>query len=126
MVISRRQAAEANHAPHVRVDRSDGRHHGSSRGGQTPQGGGETRDPLACFESLVDESGGECRGSRTPNTIARPRIWLSKVTRWPASFLRAMISERIAWAGNDFTSTGLKKPMRAGCTRPRASLRSVL
>ena len=34
------------------------------------------------------------RGSRSPNTAARPRIWFSKVTRWPTSFLRAMISER--------------------------------
>ena len=28
------------------------------------------------------------RGSRTPNTTARPRIWFSRVTRWPTSFLR--------------------------------------
>ena len=34
------------------------------------------------------------RGSRTPNTTARPRIWFSRVTRWPTSFLRAMISDR--------------------------------
>ena len=32
-----------------------------------------------------------------------------------------MISERIAWAGSDFTCTGLKKPVRARCARPRAS-----
>ena len=36
------------------------------------------------------------RGSRTPNTTAKPRIWFSKVTRWPTSFLRAMINERSA------------------------------
>ena len=36
------------------------------------------------------------RGSRTPNTTARPRIWFSSVTRWPTSFLRAMISDRTA------------------------------
>ena len=42
------------------------------------------------------------RGKRTPNTTARPRIWFSSVTRWPTSFLRAMISARTAWAGNDF------------------------
>src|SRR5205809_7796969 len=43
------------------------------------------------------------RGSRTPNTTARPRIWFSRLTRCPASFLRAMISERTACAGRDFT-----------------------
>jgi hypothetical protein len=26
-------------------------------------------------------------GSRIPDTTARPRIWFSKVTRWPNSFL---------------------------------------
>src|SRR5277367_258070 len=43
------------------------------------------------------------RGSRTPNTTARPRIWFSRVTRWPTSFLRAMISDRTACADRDFT-----------------------
>src|SRR5271155_1009092 len=55
------------------------------------------------------------RGSRIPNTTAKPRIWFSSVTRWPTSFLRAMMSERTAWAGSDFTCTGLKKPVRAKC-----------
>ena len=41
-------------------------------------------------------------------------------------FLRALISERRAWARNDFTGTGLKKPVRAKSASPRASLRSVL
>ena len=36
------------------------------------------------------------RGSRIPNKTARPLIWFSKVTRWPTSFLRAMINERSA------------------------------
>ena len=36
------------------------------------------------------------RGSRIPNTTARPLIWFSKVTRWPTNFLRAMINERSA------------------------------
>src|ERR1700733_13509103 len=66
------------------------------------------------------------RGSRIPHKIARTRIWFSKVTRWPTSFLRAMISERPAWADKDFTCTGLKKPVRAKCASPRASFRSVL
>jgi len=66
------------------------------------------------------------RGSRTPNTTARPRIWFSKVTRWPTNFLRATFSERMACAGSDFTCAGLKKPVRAKCANPRASLRSIL
>src|SRR3981189_2593175 len=59
------------------------------------------------------------RGRRTPNTTARPRIWFSSVTRWPTSFLRAMINERMACAESDFTCTGLKKPVRARCASPR-------
>jgi hypothetical protein len=47
------------HAPHVGVDRTDRRHHGSPRGDQTPHGGRETCDPFAGFDSLVDEGGGE-------------------------------------------------------------------
>src|SRR6516162_9308071 len=43
------------------------------------------------------------RGRRTPNTTARPRIWFSSVTRWPTSFLRAMISDHRACAGSDLT-----------------------
>ena len=53
------------------------------------------------------------RGSRIPNTTAKPRICFSKVTRWPTSFLRAMMSERTARADKDFTCTGLKNPVRA-------------
>jgi hypothetical protein len=41
-------------------------------------------------------------------------------------FLRAMMSERTAWADRDFTCTGLKKPLRAKCARSRVSLRSAL
>ena len=36
------------------------------------------------------------RGSRIQNATARRLIWFSKVTRWPTSFLRAMINERSA------------------------------
>ena len=46
---------------------------------------------LACSACLM-KAGLSARGSRTPNTTARPRIWFSRVTRWPTSFLRAMIS----------------------------------
>jgi hypothetical protein len=47
------------HTSHVRVDRGDRRHHGSSRRNQTPHGGRETSDPLASLKSLVDEGRGE-------------------------------------------------------------------
>jgi hypothetical protein len=78
--------------------------------------------PMTCSA----KAGLSPRGSRTPNTTARPRIWFSSVTRWPTSFLRARISARTAWAGSDFTRTVVKKPVRASCASPRASLRSVL
>src|SRR5271169_6799652 len=37
----------------------DRRHHGSPSRNQTSHGGGKTRDPFACFESLVDKGSGE-------------------------------------------------------------------
>src|SRR5277367_4939162 len=49
----------SRHASYVGVDRGDRRHHGSPSRNQTSHGGGKTRDPFACFESLVDEGGGE-------------------------------------------------------------------
>ena len=45
--------------PVVCVDRGDRRHHGSPSRNQTSHGGGKARDPFACFESFVDEGGGE-------------------------------------------------------------------
>ncbi len=42
------------------------RHHGSPRRNQSPHGGRETGDPLACFKSLVDEGGGERAGQSDP------------------------------------------------------------
>ena len=47
------------HTSHVGVDRGDRRHHCGSRRNQTPHGGRETGDPLACFKSLIDEGCGE-------------------------------------------------------------------
>jgi hypothetical protein len=82
--------------------------------------------PSLALRAWLTKAAVSARGSRIPNTTARPRIWFSKVTRWPTSFLRAMISERMACAESDFTCTGLKKPVRAKCASPRASLRSVL
>jgi nucleotidyltransferase/DNA polymerase involved in DNA repair len=41
------------------------------------------------------------RGSRTPNTTARPRIWFSRVTCWPANFLRAIAIATILHADLD-------------------------
>jgi hypothetical protein len=52
------------------------------RGNQSAPCGGEAGDPLACFESLLDEGRRERTRESDPNTTARPRIWFSKVTRW--------------------------------------------
>jgi hypothetical protein len=65
------------------------------------------------------------RGSRTPNTTARPRIRFSEVTRWPTNFLRALINERMAYAKRHHMHR-LEEPVRTKCASPRASLRSVL
>ena len=53
------------HAPDVGVDRRDCGHHRGARSNQSAHGGGETGDPLACFESLLDEGGG--KSSRQPD-----------------------------------------------------------
>jgi hypothetical protein len=37
------------------------------------------------------------------------------------NFVRAMVSQRAAWAGKGFKRKGLKKPVRAKCANPRAS-----
>src|SRR5262244_364120 len=55
---------------------------------------------LACSACSM-KAGLSARGSRTPNTTARPRIWFSRVTRCPTSFLRAMIRDLMACAGKD-------------------------
>jgi hypothetical protein len=83
-------------------------------------------DPVACSKSLIDEGYGERARQSDPEHDRQASDQIFKVTRWPTSFLRAMIRERTAWADKDFTCTGLKKPARAKCARPRASLRSVL
>src|ERR1700733_4379274 len=58
------------------------------------------------------------RGSRIPNTTARPRIWFSKVTRWPTNFLRAMINERSALSLQRLHMHGLEE---AGASQVRQS-----
>ena len=50
--------------------------------------------PSLTLRAWLTKAAVSARGSRIPNTTARPRIWFSEVTRWPTSFLRAMISER--------------------------------
>jgi hypothetical protein len=52
--------------------------------------------PSLALRAWSTKAAVSARGSRIPNTTAKPRIWFSKVTRWPTSFLRAMISERSA------------------------------
>jgi hypothetical protein len=91
-----------------------------------PHGDRETRDPLAGFKGVIHEGDGERAGQSDPEHDRQASDLFSKVTRWPTSFLRALISNGSAWARNDFTCTGLKKPVRAKCASPRASLRSVL
>ena len=54
------------HASHIRIDRSNRRHYGSSRRNQTPHGGRETSYPLACSKSVVNEGGGERAGQSDP------------------------------------------------------------
>ena len=83
-------------ASHIRVDRANCTHHCSARSTQTPHGGGEARDPLACFKSPVDERCGEGAVQSDPEHDRETPNWLSKVTRWPTNFLRAMINERSA------------------------------
>jgi hypothetical protein len=50
--------------------------------------------PSLALRALSKKAAVSAGGSRTPNTTARPRIWFSKVTHWPTSFLCEMISER--------------------------------
>ena len=66
--------------------------------------------PSLALRALSMKAAVSARGSRTPNTMARPRIWFSKVTRWPTSFLRALINERMACAGERLHVHGLEEP----------------
>jgi hypothetical protein len=93
------------------VDRGD-RNRGADRY-QSPHGGGETRDPFACFEGLIDEGSGERERKPDPehNRQASDLVFQGRPLA-DQFFLRAMISERSALAASDFTCTGLKKPVR--------------
>jgi hypothetical protein len=42
---------------------------------------------------VFDEGGGERPRKPNPEHDRQPRIWFSKVARWPTSFLRAVIRE---------------------------------
>ena len=59
MVISRRQAAEALVIRLMSASIAATAVICGSCRNQSPHGGGETGDPLACFKSLVDEGGGK-------------------------------------------------------------------
>src|SRR5437868_13786445 len=67
----------SDHPSYIAIDRHDGGEHGGTRRNQTLHGSGQARNTLACLESVELSA----RGSRTPNTTARPRIWFSRVTR---------------------------------------------
>ena len=103
IVISRRQAAEALVMRLMSASIAATGHHGSPCRNQTPHGCRGTRDPFAGPESLVDEGGGERAREPDPEHDRQASDPFSKVTRWPTSFLRAMINERMACAESDFT-----------------------
>src|SRR3984885_7331583 len=52
--------------PYVGVDRGDRTHHRSPRRNQTPHGGRQTGDPLACSKSVIDEGIRERAGQSDP------------------------------------------------------------
>ena len=82
--------------------------------------------PSLALRAVIDEGGGERAGQPDPKHDRQASDLIFQGHSLADSFLRALISERSAWARNDFTCTALKKPVRAKCARPRASLRSVL
>ena len=47
-------------------------------------------------KGAIDEGDGERAGQPDPEHDRETLIWFSRVTRWPTSFLRAMIKERSA------------------------------
>ena len=82
------------------------RHYRNPRRNQSPHGDRETGDPLACSKSVVDEGDGERAGQSDPEHD-RETTDLIFQGHSLASFLRALINERTACAGSDFTCTGL-------------------
>ena len=54
------------HTSHVGVDRGDRRQHCGSCRNQSPHGGRETSDSLACFKGVIDEGDGERAGQSDP------------------------------------------------------------
>ena len=68
-------------ASHVRVDGGDRRHDGGSGGDQAPHGGGETSHPFACFESLIDEGGGERASEPDPKDDRQAPDLIFRMTR---------------------------------------------
>src|SRR3981081_3635973 len=86
---------------YVASDRHDGGEHGGTRRNQTLHGSGQARNTLACLESLPDECGAE----RTRQSDAEHHGQAADLVLEsdPLTILRAMISERTACAGRDFT-----------------------
>ena len=97
MVISRRHAAEALVIRLMSVSIAATAVITAVRAALNPRMATERPAiPSLALRALSMKATVSARGSRTPNTTAKPRIWFSKVTRWPTSFLRAMINERSA------------------------------
>ena len=128
MVISRRQAAEALVIRLMSASIAATAVITAVRAAiKAPHGGRETSDPLACFKSLVDEGSRERAGQSDPEHDRQASDLIFQGHSL-ADQLLARDDQRAERRelDSDFTCTGLKKPVRAKCARPRASLRSVL
>jgi hypothetical protein len=114
------------HAPYVGVDRGDRTHHRSSRRSQTPHGGRQTGDPLACFKGVIDEGIRERAGQSDPEHDRETTDLIFQGHGLADQFLARADQRADGMRGKRLHMHGLKKPVRAKCARPRASLRSVL
>ena len=80
--------------------------------------------PSLAFESLIDEGGGESARKPDPKHNSEAPDLIFQGHPLADQLLARDDQQRTAWARNDFTCTGLKKPVRARCASPRASFRS--
>jgi hypothetical protein len=107
IVMSRRHAAEALAVRHMSASIAATAAITAARAAAKLCRAAETRDPFACLESLIVESGGE-RPRESDAEHDRKTADLVFQGHPLADQFLAGDSERIAWAGNDFTCTGLK------------------
>jgi hypothetical protein len=89
IVISRRQAAEAPVIPLISASIAATAVITAVRAALKPRIAAERPAiPSLALRAWWMNAAVSARGSRNPNTTARPLIWFSKVTRWPTNFLR--------------------------------------